>query len=120
MADQGCPNEGTDRRIFGPIVCWLQRLFTWSSTYEPISLLIAFPWPNLLASAAIYGLGLPAWLHLLTIYFAINFPVPFSGLTKWGVRKNIHLRWGWRYDFNAKIVIWPEMAIKDTSRAVFY
>ena len=120
MAEQGCPNEGTDKRLFGKAICFFQRLLTWSSTYEPISVLVAFPWPNLLVSAAIVGFGLPLWLLLFTIYFAINFPVPFSELTKWGVRKNIFIRYGWRYDFNAKLNIWPSAAIKDTSRANFY
>ena len=131
MAGQGCPNEGPDKRIFGKLTCFLQRLLTWSSTYEPVSVLVAFPpsaffswrawvWAGFIGSL-IYFLGASPWWLLTLLYVAINFPVPFSALTKLGVHKNIHIRFGgWRYDFNAKIYITPEAAIKDTSRAVFY
>ena len=120
MADQGCPNEGPDRRIFGKLTCFLQRLFTWPTGYEPLSLSVMFPWPNALVSLAILALGLPVWLHLLTVYIALNVPIPFSKIGKWGVKHSLHVRWGWRYDFNAQIFIWPEAAIKKTSRAIFY
>ena len=95
-------------------------------------MLVAFP-PSALFSwkawlwvafigSLVHLLGVsPYWAALSFIYVAINFPVPFSALTIWGVHKNIHIRFGgWRYDFNAKIYITPEAAIKDTSRAVFY
>jgi len=97
MSEQGCVNEGTDSRIAGWLICWLQRLLSFSTTYEPISFMVAFP-----------------------PYFAINFPIPFSRITKWGVRKCVHIRFGWRYDMNAHVFIFPSAAIKDVGRAVFY
>ena len=75
----------------------MQRLLSFSTTYEPISIMVAFP-----------------------PYIAINFPVPFSSITKWGVRKVIHFRLGWRYDMNSHDFIFPSAALKDTERAVFY
>ena len=97
MAEQGCVNEGTDKRLFGKVVCWLQQRLSLRSTYEPATLVIGFP-----------------------PYLAINFPVPFSKLTKWGVRKSIHFRIGMRYDFNAKKYITPSAALKDVTRSLMY
>lgn len=96
MAGQGCPNEGTDKRIFGKFICYIQRKLKVKSIYEPISILFAFPF-----------------------YIAINFPWPWSKPTIWGVKKNIHLRIGIRYDMNAHIYI-ISAAIKDSDRAIFY
>lgn len=97
MAGQGCVNEGDDKRILGGIVCWLQRLLSFSTSMEPLSVLIAFP-----------------------PYIAINIPIPFTKLTIWGVRKVIHFRLGWRYDMNSHEYIFPTAAIKTTNRANFY
>ena len=33
--DQGCVNQGNDRRIAAPLVCWLQRHLSWKSENEP-------------------------------------------------------------------------------------
>jgi len=33
--DQGCVNQGYDRRIGAPVVCWLQRHLSWKSEREP-------------------------------------------------------------------------------------
>ena len=33
--DQGCVNQGNDRRIGAPVVCWLQRHLSWKSEREP-------------------------------------------------------------------------------------
>jgi len=33
--DQGCINQGNDRRIGAPVVCWLQRHLSWKSEREP-------------------------------------------------------------------------------------
>ena len=97
MAEQGCQNEGDDTRLFGTVVCWLQRLLSFSTTYEPISVLLAFP-----------------------PYIAINLPIPFSGITKWGVHKMLHFRVGWRYDMNSHEFSFPTAAIKQVDRGNFY
>ena len=34
-ADQGCVNQGSDRREFAPVVCWLQQQMSWKSDHEP-------------------------------------------------------------------------------------
>lgn len=41
--NQGCPNEGTDHRILGPITCWLERHMSWQTKRAPMSLTVAFP-----------------------------------------------------------------------------
>jgi len=120
MALQGCPHEGKDHRLFGSVTCFLQRLLSWSTTYEPISLTVAFPFQFLAYLPFMYIYELPHWTVIFFMYAAFNFPVPFSALTKWGVRKVIHVRLGWRFDFNAKRFIFPSAAIKDVDRAVFY
>ena len=102
MAGQGCPNEGDDQRIMGWLICPLQRWLSFSTTYEPLSIMVAFP-----------------------PYLAINIPIPFSKVSpsppeSWGLRRVLHLRIGWRYDVNAHTYIFPEAAIKTTDRAVFY
>ncbi len=33
--DQGCVNQGNDRREFAPVVCWLQRHLSWRSEQKP-------------------------------------------------------------------------------------
>ena len=97
MAHSKCPHAGGDHRIFEGITYWLQRLF--------------HLWWFFLASF---------WWLLPLVYVSFNFSVP-GKLTKWGVHRNIHIRFGgWRYDFNGKLFIFPEAAIKDTDRAVFY
>ena len=92
----GCPHEGGDDRLLHWLICPIQRALSFKSAYEPISILFAFPF-----------------------YIAINSPIPFSGLTKWVVKKVIHLRLGLRYDMNAHIYL-LSAAIKITDRAVFY
>ena len=34
-ANQGCVNQGSDRREFAPVVCWLQRHLSWKSKHKP-------------------------------------------------------------------------------------
>jgi hypothetical protein len=52
-ADQGCVNQGADRRIAAPVVCGMQREFSWKSEHLPHMLQIgnrsgtslAIAWP---------------------------------------------------------------------------
>ncbi len=32
---QGCVNQGKDRRVFAPVVCWAQRHLSWKSRRKP-------------------------------------------------------------------------------------
>jgi hypothetical protein len=41
--DQGCINQGNDRRLAAPFVCWAQRHLSWKSEREPRLLLIGKP-----------------------------------------------------------------------------
>jgi len=93
----GCIHEGGDDRLLHWLICPIQRFLSWESTYEPVSILVG----------------------IIPPYLAINFPVPFSKLTKYKVRKNIHFRIGFRYDFNAKAYL-LSAALKDSTRAIFY
>jgi hypothetical protein len=51
--DQGCINQGNDRRLAVPVVCWLQRHLSWKSEHEPRLVswgdsqrrLLAIAWP---------------------------------------------------------------------------
>lgn len=42
MANQGCPGEGSDTRLFGWL-CPIQRMCSWHSGTEPFSIFLAFP-----------------------------------------------------------------------------
>jgi hypothetical protein len=35
QVDQGCVNQGKDRRWAAPVVCGLQRVFSWKSEHRP-------------------------------------------------------------------------------------
>jgi hypothetical protein len=41
--DQGCVNQGSDRRFGGTVVCWAQRHLSWKSQHEPAFVLIGSP-----------------------------------------------------------------------------
>lgn len=100
MADQGCPQEGEDRRLFGTVVCWLQRKLSFESDLEPISIVLAFP-----------------------PYISINIPIPWWEKSEWGVHKVLNFRAGWRMDMgigNKRMFIFPSAAIKKTSRGLMY
>lgn len=71
MADQGCPNEGSDTRVFGRIGCWVQSRLSFKSSHQPASVLVAFP-----------------------PYVSVNLWVPFAPAH----RRYLHVRFGWRYD----------------------
>lgn len=98
MAEQGCPKEGTDRRVFGKFTCWLQRLLVWESTWEPI--------PSVGAT-------------LIPPYVFANVPLPWTPITKWGVHRVFHVRLGFRYDMNAHIYLLSGAA-KTMDRAIMY
>lgn len=98
MAGQGCPNEGTDTRPFGKVVCWIQRLFVWESKIEPIP-----------------SIGLALWPP----YIFFNLPLPWTRITKWGVHRVFHIRLGFRYDMNAHIYL-LSAAAKTMDRAIMY
>ena len=41
--DQGCVNQGNDRRIGAPVICWLQGHLSWKSTEKPDMLILGDP-----------------------------------------------------------------------------
>ena len=102
LSEQGCPNEGEDKRFLGWLICPIQRALSFKSHTEPASITFAFPF-----------------------YLAINLPrlwvklVPQSK-TEWGLRRVLHFHVGWRYDVNGRLYIFPAWSLKTTGRAVFY
>jgi hypothetical protein len=43
MADQGCPNEGRDSRLFGRWGCRVQSALSFRTRWSPIRVLFCFP-----------------------------------------------------------------------------
>jgi len=41
--DQGCVNEGKDRRLFGKVTCWLQRLLSFQTNVAPFTFVLELP-----------------------------------------------------------------------------
>jgi hypothetical protein len=41
--NQGCVNQGSDRRIAGSVICWAQRRLSWKSEREPRFVLLGRP-----------------------------------------------------------------------------
>lgn len=35
VQSQGCVNQGKDRRVFAPAICWAQRHLSWKSRHRP-------------------------------------------------------------------------------------
>lgn len=102
MAEQGCPNEGDDKRFMGWLLCPIQRLLKFDSQTEPASIMFGFPF-----------------------FVAINLPLLWVKLVpqdkkEWGVRRVLHWHFGIRYDFNARFYITPAWSLKTTGRAFFY
>ena len=91
MAKQGCPHEGADHR-FNPwgITCWLQRLLTFRSEWEPLSISFHFP-----------------------LHFALN--VPIGPRRLFSLRIGL-----WRYDRNARAYIGPTGKVKVGDTPIFY
>lgn len=98
-ADQGCVNQGSDRRIAGTFICWAQRKFSWKSEHEPHFLLIGNPRRT--------SLGL-AWPP----YVVFNSPAEKGG---WNM-----FRIGFRYDRGWHGYIFPTVAIKKVARPLRY
>ena len=41
--DQGCVNEGNDKRVWGKVTCWLQRHGSFKSKWPPLSVELELP-----------------------------------------------------------------------------
>jgi hypothetical protein len=97
--DQGCINQGNDRREFSPVVCWLQRHLSWRSEQKPY----------------FASLGKPDGIHVGLAwppYLVFNSP-----------DKNGHwriIRIGFRYDRTWRGYIFPTMAAKRLSHSPSY
>jgi hypothetical protein len=97
--DQGCVNQGNDRRVGAPVVCWAQRHLSWKSEHEPAFLLIG--------SQQRTSIGL-AWPP----YLVYNSP-DRSG--RWRM-----FRIGVRYDRMWRGYIFPTAALKRVSNPLRY
>ena len=89
--DQGCVNQGSDRRMFAPVVCWAQRQLSWKSDHEPWFVLLGRP------QRAHLGLAWPP-------YLVVNWP---DDQGRWRV-----FRIGFRYDRTWRGYIFPTLALK--------
>jgi hypothetical protein len=98
-ADQGCVNQGKDRRGFAPVVCWLQRRMSWKSKHEPHFALIGKP------DGTSLGLAWPP-------YVVFNMP---DGNDHWRM-----FRIGFRYDRTWRGYIFPTIAAKRVSYPLRY
>jgi hypothetical protein len=97
--DQGCVNQGQDRRIGATVVCWAQRRLSWKSDDVPEFMLIG--------NAQRTNLGL-AWPP----YLVYNSP---DGSGHWRM-----FRIGFRYDRNWRGYIFPTVAWKRLSNPLQY
>jgi hypothetical protein len=98
-ADQGCVNQGDDRREFAPVVCWLQQRLSWKSDHRPHFATIG--------NAERSHLGV-AWPP----YLIVN---SRTGNGEWRI-----FRVGFRYDRNWRGYIFPTMAAKRISHPLSY
>lgn len=98
-ADQGCVNQGSDRRECAPVICWLQRQMSWKSEHPPHFVLIGNPQGT--------SLGL-AWPP----YLVFNTP---DGANYWRM-----FRIGFRYDRTWRGYIFPTIAAKRLSQPLRY
>ncbi len=89
--DQGCINQGNDRRLAASLVCWAQRHLSWKSEREPRLILIGKP------QRTHVGLAWPP-------YLVMNAP---DGGGHWRV-----FRVGFRYDRTWRGYIFPTAAWK--------
>ncbi len=97
--DQGCVNQGSDRREFALLVCWLQRHLSWKSEREPYFTSIGE------AQGTHLGLAWPP-------YLVFNLP---DGSGRWRV-----FRIGFRYDRTWRGYIFPTLAAKRLSHPLTY
>jgi hypothetical protein len=97
--DQGCVNQGSDRREFAPVVCWMQRHMSWKSEHEPHFALIGRP------NGTSLGLAWPP-------YTVFNLP---DGDGHWRM-----FRLGFRYDRTWRGYIFPTIAAKRISQPLRY
>ncbi len=86
MANQGCPYEGSDTRLFGKFTCFVQRLATFKSKVHPVMVLFDFP-------------------------LGVRIFIPCSGGKTVMIRVAV-----WRYDWNAEAYIFFTGAIKKKDR----
>jgi hypothetical protein len=98
-ADQGCVNQGADRRDFAPVVCWMQRQMSWKSDRPPHFALIGKP------NGTSLGLAWPP-------YAVVNWA---DGDGRWRM-----FRIGFRYDRSWRGYIFPTIAAKRVSRPLRY
>ena len=97
--DQGCINQGNDRRIGATVVCWAQRHLSWKSEHEPRFVLVGNP------ERTNIGLAWPP-------YLVCNSP---DGSGRWHM-----FRIGFRYDHNWRGYIFPTVAWKRVSHPLRY
>lgn len=97
--DQGCVNQGSDRREFAPVVCWLQQHMSWKSEHEPHFALVGKPDRT--------NLGL-AWPPYLVFNMS-------DGNDHWRM-----FRIGFRYDRTWRGYIFPTIAGKRISHPLRY
>jgi hypothetical protein len=86
MADQGCPYEGSDSRLFGKLTCFLQRLGTFKLNVHPVMVLFEFP-------------------------LGVRILIPWFGGKTVTVQAAV-----WRYDWNARAYIFFSGSIKKKDR----
>lgn len=98
-SSQGCVNQGNDRRIAAPVICWAQQHMSWKSNHKPDFLLIGDP------KGVTIGLAWPP-------YFVSNFPTRDG---HWYM-----FRIGFRYDRNWHGYIFPTVAWKVISKPLTY
>ncbi len=98
-ASQGCVNQGSDRREFATVVCWLQRQLSWKSEHEPHFALIGK------SDGTNLGLAWPP-------YAVFNLS---EGNGRWHM-----FRLGFRYDRSWRGYIFPAIAAKRVSRPLRY
>jgi len=97
--DQGCINQGNDRRLAAPLICWAQRRLSWKSNREP----------------HFFALGKPQRTHLGLAwppYLVFNSP---DGVGHWRV---FYL--GFRYDRYWRGYIFPTLAWKCVAEPLLY
>ena len=97
--DQGCINQGHDRRMWATEVCWAQRRLSWKSDHEPHFMLLGNP------RRTSIGLAWPP-------YIVYNSP---DGNGRWRL-----FRIGFRYDRNWRGYIFPTVALKRLPKPLRY